>query len=464
MSFSSSVIQDASTGASQNVFSKSLGSTYDVFYANHVPQVYKRFGNQFYDTLAFLQSMGRIEPVDTDLVTLHEENRYHTYVTLGSGAATTLSANTTASIAIAANSYVRVGDVLAMSADGSKLARVMVYNSTTSIDICPIGAGTIVVTNNQICPIVSSLFKDATGQPLAAVAGYSKTTFTPSIIKETVGINGRELVMGTWFGDTFWSPTLMQGEYRQSLKIGNAMLLGQPVDHSGGDPLADYISTKGLIPTIKSRGGNHTYTAGSLTLAELDDISLYMLQNGVTSNVICALSGHKFVSDFSDAAHDFLVGTANGISQNAFVGAAKDIFPNISDDGRTEDGLGKMALDFNFKVVQLYNTTYIIKTENAFINPMTLGATGMNFTNSSIMFPLASIADAKDGSKKFNNVSIRPLAKNGYNRFMETWKVGAAGGDHSTYVNDTDALAAYWRSDFMMQIAGANQMVYVEKS
>ena len=59
MSFSSSVIQDSGTGATQSVFSKTLGSTYDVFYANHVPQVYKRFGNQFYDTLAFLQAMGR---------------------------------------------------------------------------------------------------------------------------------------------------------------------------------------------------------------------------------------------------------------------------------------------------------------------------------------------------------------------------------------------------------------------
>ena len=36
-------------GATNGIFTSTYGSAIDLFYANHLPQVYKRFGNQFDD-------------------------------------------------------------------------------------------------------------------------------------------------------------------------------------------------------------------------------------------------------------------------------------------------------------------------------------------------------------------------------------------------------------------------------
>lgn len=450
-------------GATDGKFTSTYGSAIDLFYANHLPQVYKRFGNQFDDFLPFIMSMGRVEPVDSLEVTLHEENRYHTYVVLGSSAGTTLTANTTATVAIVSNTYVRAGDVLALSTDGTKQGRVMAVNSATEITICPIGAGTVVIANDQVCPILSSMFLDGTGQPTPAISGYSKTTFKPSLIKETVATNGRELVLGTWFKDTFFPKVMMQGEYRQSLKIANALLLGQTVDHTSPDNLAGYENTKGWIPTIQARGGVQSYTGGSYSLDDLHDIHLHMLKNGVTGNVAMILAGTGLVKDMSDAAKDFINGGSGGVSIGQFNPVMDEVFKGAFADDKNENGYKQMQLDFNFKVFNIYNQTFILKTLTHFDNPTTLAAGAMKFTGSGIVFPVASVSDAKNG-KLYSNMAIRPLAKNGYSRFMETWQVGAAGGNKSTYVNDTDALNCYWRSDLMFQFAGANQMVYIAKS
>lgn len=451
-------------GATNGKFTSDYGAAIDLFYANHLPQVYKRFGSQFDDFLPFMMSMGRVEPVDSYEVTLHEENRYHTYVTLASNAAATLAANTTATpVPIVSNTYVRIGDVLALSADGSKQGRVMAVNSATSIDICPIGSSTISISNNQVCPILSSMFQNGTGQPTPAISGYSKTTFKPSIIKETVATNGRELVLGTWFKDTFFPHVMMQGEYRQSLKIANALLLGQTVDHTSPDALSGYENTKGLIPTIKSRGGVQSYTGGSYALDDLHDIHLHMLKNGVTGNVAMILAGTGLVKDMSDAAKDFLNGGSGAVGVGQFNPVMDSVFKGMYAEDKNENGYNQMQLDFNFKIFNVYNQTFILKTMTHFDNPTTLAAGDMKFTGSGIVFPVANISDAKNG-KSFQNIAIRPLAKNGYSRFMETWQVGAAGGNKSTYVDDTDALKCYWRSDLMFQIAGANQMVYIAKS
>ena len=463
MAFSNTAVVDppvngVPTTANQAMFSKTIGSAYDVFYANHIPNVYKRYGQQFYDTLAFVQALGRIEPVDSDSVTLHEENRYHTTIKINNGAGYNVL-KTATTVTIYSNEYVRVGDIVALSTDGSKLGRVMVVNSATSIDLATVDGGTTAIVNNQVLPIVSGMFLNGTGQPLPAVSGYSKTTFTPQIVKETIGTDGRSLVMGTWFGDTFWSEQLLQGEYRQSLKIGGAMLLGQ--NPAGDGALASYIGngTKGLIPTIRSRGAIQTYTAGSYSLQDLYDMELYMLQQGVSSNVILGMVGSKLNQELTDAAADLLKGSATGaLGNDAFV---KTIFPNYVNDGSAGSNAEAMALNFNFKMFQIYNTTYIIKMESQFMNPVTLGASGMEFPNNGIFLPVASVMDAKTKTK-MSNLAIRPMAKNGYNRFMETWQQGAAGGNSASYVGDTDEKKMYWRSDFIVQIVGANQMCYVE--
>lgn len=482
MSFNSNVQVTAGTKATQSIFTHALGTSYDLFYANHVPSIYKRFGKDFYDTLLFIQSLGRIQPVDSEVVTLHEANRYHNYLTVGVSPVTFQGSdykNTNAgtTVHIVSNTYARVGDIVSLSYDGSEQGYISAVNTDTSIDIVLRGAygtidgsagtGTYTLPAGQIMTIVSGAFADGTDQPLPAVSGISETTFTPQIIKEAVQTNGREMVEGLWFEEPqiFWSDQLLQGEYRQSLKIGGAMLMGQSIDPNNKFfTTNDIVTTKGLVPTIKSRGGNMTYTAGSWNLTDLDDIALYMEQNGVTSQIVCILAGRNYINEFDNAAKDFLGGGNTKMVAEGFSGSLGSMFAGMDNHDRTEDGYAKMMLDFNFKFAQIHNTSYVVKTETAFTNPTLWGAPGMTLPWNAIVFPFATISDAKDTTLKLDNLAIRPLAKGGYNRFMEIFKRGAAGGDKSTYVDGFDRLRCDWRSDFMVQIAGANQMVYIERA
>jgi hypothetical protein len=321
--------------------------------------------------------------------------------------------------------------------------------------------GNVTVAQGQVLPITGNQWADGTMQPLPAVSGVSKRSFYPSWIKETIGILGTEMVTGTWWDDhaTYWKNMVVQCDYRQSLAIGNALLFGQTTDQTGA--LAGEISGQGLIPDVLQYGATSPYTAGALSLTDFFEDQIYLQQQGVETPVVVALCGDYYHKYFTDACPQLPGGKSGAkILGEGLIGPLGKIFSNMDPKSNNKEGIEQMAVDFNFTVAQMYRFTYIVKIQSGFLNPVTYGAPGMVIPYSALLFPVKTINDAKNHNLKFANVAIRPLAKNGYDRFMEIWHEGAAGGDTEHYTGETDRMTYFMRSNFMLQTLGTNEMIY----
>ena len=463
----------ANTYPGAGILSESVMTIFDQVKPQHWNQLASRFGVQFNGIYQLLASMGAESPVADNVWYAWEENRYVRNIS----AAQTLSTTTpgagnpvTFTLAVADHemtgtvSFPRVGmQVLTQAEVPCQItAKSTAVANAHTITIYPLDAtDDIGDLTGQTLILHSGAWAAGTGQPDSTFVGTTKRTFKAQIFKETVGQEGPEFVKEKWYSviddgrsiEGWYNPGLSRAEYLLYRQIDGAITWGKHNTNSLTSTTArgsvnTIYTTKGLIPWVSEEGKEMTYTSGSFDMADLDEITLYMKQQGIITPTSCIFTGPVLTQDIRTAAQAYIDG--NGTDYTV--------------DVASMFGGKDKALGVNFTQIKLGDMTYLLKEVEAWNDPMAYSSTGYDIPKYGVVVPIQKVKDAKSGIM-MDNLAIRYRALGSYSRRMEVWNVSGAGGNaYKPYVTDVDEAMLYLRAHLGLQALKMNQAVILRAS
>lgn len=459
---------------SSGILTSTLITQYDAFKPQHIAQLSDRFEDQFVPMFTWLQAMGREESVKDETWFGHEENWHHKTISVltatpvngvpggdpGAGNVTNVVLDP-ADHDAAGRSYPRVGDHITIPGTNVQ-CRVHLKTVTNPaahvIQLMPLRTTDNIgsILPGTVLSITSGSFGNGTGQPDGTVVGTTRRTFNAQIFKETLGAEGAALIKEMWYemANGWYSPALDRVAGILALKIDGAFTNGVETNNPAmvvpaGEPGAGNAirTTKGLFPWASEEGRTIPVVAGNFDIETVKQIENYLLSQGIASGNALAMVGVGLGQDIGEAAFNLIDG--NGTD---FTKAANAVF---GDSG--------LALDLKFRSLRLSNNmALLLKSMPVWSHPQCLGATGYDWNQRGIIAPLTTVKDPTTGSY-MKNLAVRYLSNYGYNRRMEIWRIGAAGGQGaSNYVDAIDATHTYMRSHQGLQVLKANQLVVLE--
>jgi hypothetical protein len=464
----------ANTYPTSGVLTQSIMSVYDAMKPQYSATLFSRYGDQYMPFFQWLRAMGRELPVANDTWYNYQENRYHRTITVNAQVASP-GADTAQEIVLKStdldssyNFYPRLNDIITYPNGVTGLIYDITGEGTSTITlkVHPLKAANALpqVEADQVLSITSGAFAAGTGQPYGTVVGATKFTFNAQIFKETVEAEGTTLVNELWYQvmddnrsvKGWYSPGYLRADYLMGLKIDGAFFTGEErtstsanLKVASGDGAGNYANTtRGMIPWLRAEGLTQAITSGSFDIKKLDECSLYLKSQGITSGVALWMQGAKLANDVENAAKTYL----------EYTGADFTKVTNILFGGNQE-----MAVALNFKAFTKGGVTYMCKVMDQWSNPVTFGATGYEYDQYGIIMPMSSFKDAKSGVTT-DNILTRVRAMDGYDRRFTMWKVGAAGPDMSTYVNGIDKLSHYLRAHLGLEFNKVNQCILQDAS
>lgn len=479
------VIVDTNTAVDRGILTTEFFDSYSALEPTVHRELKARFGDQYSGLMDMLHLMDRKEPISSIGKDIWEENRWYPTLTVGdtfAGGVGTMASpksmtvtNTAASpLAIRKNQTIMFPDetkalVKSVTDNGSDPSA-----SASTIELVSVGGATMpAASTGDMIYIYSNAWGDGTVQPSSLRVGASKLTVYTQILKETIGMNGKAMTLKTWYnvldaaspgkGNIVgaYSPGLMQMEHRLEKQIDGAMLWGDeetallvPSTETYGAGETIYM-TKGLIPHIRTRGLTHEIPTGggfnTDAVTDLDTISLYLKTQGVNSKIALMGLGPNLDSDLQDSLKSYNNGGAGGPD---YANIVNTLF----------GGNQELGMSINFKFFTRQGITYVFWPMDAFLDPTGVGvssdyvANGMGF-----VFPYAQYPDAKNPQISVENVNMIYQEKNGYNRMMELWANGAAGGSaYKPYIGEVDAVNWFARADVGLSVCKANQFVLLD--
>lgn len=456
-------IVDTNTSAVSSIYTESIMSMHDVFKPQHIPELMSRYGEQYMPMFQFFRSMGREYPVAADTWYGHEENWYHrtitvkTLVAAGAKGATVNVTLATADHDSAGNSYPRVNDIVTIP--GTWVQAMITAKNVTTPSAHVITLKPLLTTQNipelaanKVLAITNGAHGAGTGQPAGTVVGTTKRTFKAQIIKETIGAHGSQLVNEKWYTilddnrsvKGYYSPGYARGDYLMALKMDGAFTWGVVADNvtetADDGSTVTVNTTRGIFPWVQALGKTFEYSAGNMSIDDLDAVGLYLKSQGVTSGIVLVLAGAKLLNDVDKATKDYIDGTGTDLTRVETV---------------LWKGNRQLSLSLNVKVITKGGITFVFKPMDVWSNPVTFGATGYNLDQYGLVIPLAKIKDPVD-KVMLDNIATRYRAMDGYSRRFETWRVAGAGGGQ--YVSAIDAERTYFRAHIGLQLLKVNQM------
>jgi len=236
----------------------------------------------------------------------------------------------------------------------------------------------------------------------------------------------------------------LKGLWKANMRFKNNMefkLMRGNIQNNTG--LGNSVGAKGIIPQIEERGQTVGYTAGTLNIAKLHEITRIMDVNGCAKQNLW-LQDLFQKQNFSDGifaaypAGAFVWGQGEK-SQEASVAYG---FENFFIDGYMFQT--KKYGNFNTEVV--YGKT----------------PTTDYFRNYGIICPMGESRDARDSSKAYKNISImyqNPVKGGTIGNGIRVWQHGGGSANPTNgKMEDKVEMIAYRSS----RVAGANQFIIVE--
>lgn len=448
------------------IYASDIVSGFDLHKPEYLNDLFMRYGDQGLSTFQLIRSMGFEKPVANDTYYHFEENRIHETVTvaanvsqpaIGADIQFTIDPNS-----LDANNryYLRKWDILMFPNE--------VTGSVVDIDVTTPSAPVVTVTLNddtdqfpaltadQELIITSNAFSEGSGQPEGAVSGAWKYTNNAQIIKETIGFTGTEMVDQSWV-EVYNGKQLvgyyMKGQhdidYRMSVRGDGAFLwqkrtVNTNLVDSDNENRA-IKTTEGLVPYIRRVGHEQSYTSGSFTVSEFDDISKTLDREGA-GNFILSLLGIDLDVDIENTLVTYF--------QNTNIQFARK---RVNDQiFKSNEALGATV---NFTYLTKNSRTFMFKQMKTFNNPKLYGATGYDMSKYGIFIPINKRKDPKSG-KPVDSIGCRYRALGKYNRRMETWNVGGAG--NGLKVTEFDKTNTFQRAHYGTHFRGGNQMLILE--
>lgn len=460
-------VTDANTYPVSGIMTENVVTLFDWVMPQYWNKIAARYGNQFNGIYQFLASAGREEAVANDTWYAYEENRYTRSISSASLSTTSPGAGNPVTVTLASGDHTnsgkyslpRVGEIV-MTVD--EIPCQITAKSTTVA-----GAHTITITPLEVTDdigditgekliIVSGAKASGTGQIDGTVVGATKRTFYSQIFDETVGIEGSQLVKELWFKtiddgrsvEEWYTPGIARAEKLLYDKIDGAFTWGKVNTNSITETTArgsinTVFTTKGIVPWIDELGKAMTITAGAFDMADLDEATLYMKQQGIVSNAAVMFAGPQLMQDVRTAAQAYIDG--NGTD---FAPVVKTLF-----------GGQERALSVNFTQLNLGDMTYMLKEVGTWSDPERYSATGFDMPKYGIIMPMAKVKDVKSGVM-LDNLAVKYRAMGNYSRRFELWNVSGAGGaGYKPYVTDIDEAMWYLRSHMGLQALKMNQAI-----
>lgn len=432
-------------------------------------EVGARYGYQFDGVFQVLRAFGREFPVPRDEWSGYEENRYQRSITAYSvdTAAPGIGGSVVVTLPAAEHemngkvSFPREGEaVLTIDEVPAFIeAKSTAVANAHTITITPVDAADDLgdLTGQKLI-IFTGAKAAGMGQPDSTFVGKTKRSFVAQIIPESIGQEGTQFVNQEWTRaiddgrdyNGWYNPGLMMAEYRLNRKIDGAFTWGKAntnsltqTTHRGAVNSVKF--TKGVIPWITELGKEMDITAGAFDIADYDEVSLYMKQQGVVSNVCLSLEGPEVAVDIRNAVKDFNDG--GGTDYTTII------------NNRYFGGDAERALSINFKVLGLDDMIFIRKQVPAWIDPTTYGETGFSMGKYVVLTALEQYQDP-DSGVVLPNIASAYRALGNYSRRLEVWHDGAAGGDaYKPYIGDIDEAMLFLRAHVGLQAMKMNRAV-----
>jgi hypothetical protein len=427
--------------------------------------LYRRFGSQGLPLLQFFRSLSREEAITNDTHSAYEENWIHENVTVGTtqgdpGVGNALTIPLHSSDLNTLNQfYARQDFIITMPNETQCIIQSIddSVSASPTITIKPLNASKTIgaTTAGQKLAITNGVWGAGEDQPTGAVTGRTKRNFYAQIFKETIGMEGSQLVNAEWFDHYdestgkmtgVYTPETMEGEFRLSIIEDGAYLFGEENTNSivvnPGVPGAGNLkrTTKGIIPWINDLGYTFPYYPGSLAITDLDNIGLYLKSQGLSTDVVWLGVGARLMNEINNAAVTF-EGDANSYTR-----VVNNVFK----------GNDELALSVSYKVITKGGITFMLNEIGNFSNPKTFGTPLYEFDKYGICIPLSNVKDAQSGLVA-PNISSFYRAKGAYNRRYEVFTLGGAGGGQ--YTTSIDKTNTFWRTHHGLKFVKANQSV-----
>lgn len=292
-------------------------SMFDFFKPQYIPELMARHGLQFMPDFQMFRAMGRERPVTQDEWHGYEENWYHRTI-LTTGTVTDPTAGVNAVITLDStyhdsqgNSYGRVGEIVTIpvtNVQAQIIAKDQTSDTAHTFTLKPLRAADNIgaIAPGTTIAITNDAYGPGTGGTTPVHMGMTKRSFQTQIFKEAAGTEGSQLVKDYWFSKMsndksikYWyTEGTGAAEYRMALKMDGAFMWGVNADQltvggSEGDPgYGNKIrTTKGLFPWATELGKGLTYTSGSWVPTDMDQVSLYLTSQGLTSNMCMFMAG-----------------------------------------------------------------------------------------------------------------------------------------------------------------------------
>ena len=458
----------------EGIMMDKMMSMFDFFKPQYIPTLMARHGMQFMPDFEMFRAMGRETPVTADEWHAHEENWYHrtilvknTVASPGAGANSVITLDATYHDS-QGGSYGRVGEIVTIPVTNVQAQIVAKDISTPTAHVFtlkPLRAADNIgelVAGTQIA-ITNDAFGPGTGGTTPVHMGATKRSFQAQIFKEAAGTEGSQLVNEFWYSKMdnnknlrYWyTEGIGAAEYRMALKMDGAFMWGVNADQltvggTAGDPgYGNMIrTTKGIFPWATELGKGLSYTSGAWDPTDMDAVSLYLISQGLSSDVCMFMVGAILNQEIENGMVEYLSGVGAGVD---YTKVESQIFK----------GNRELSMSVNFKAFTKGGVTFMLTPKPSWSNPQTFGAAGYDMPYYGLITPLSKVKDPKT-NKMNNNIETRYRAKDGYSRRFELWNLNGAGG--GTYVTDIDKTNTQLRAHLGLQVLGANQMIVMKKT
>lgn len=466
---------------------EAMWSTYDIGKPQVATELFKRYGYEGTNFLGLMRTLSREEPVANDTFYAYEDNRFIDDIVVLADVADPGVGNDISFVLAPAkldalnNFFAREG--FAVTIPGTEV-QAHIYDIDVTTPTAPIITLKPVRSTDNIgaltagttLSITNGAWAAGTGQPDPVTKGPIKRQYWSQIFKESAGTEGTQLANQKWYDmDSFgndqkgyYNPAVMEMENRLAVIEDGAYLFGVDATNLSLTTTTRRNSTntirytKGVIPWTRELGWTMPYTAGSFDIDDFDDMGLYMLSQGVTSDAVMTCIGQRLSNDMEAE----MVSWISANSNTDFTSVKKRYFENSMDPGAKGD-LNDYALDIGFSMIRKGRYTYLLKSMTNFSNPKTYGNTGYDMDQYGLALPLSQGKDAVSKTKMYNFTS-KYRAYNGTSRKYVMFALAGAGniipGSNGVSVDDVDEIRVGVRTHHGFQGTLMNQSIMMDPS
>lgn len=305
------------------------------------------------------------------------------------------------------------------------------------------------------------------GQPGPRRSGATSNTFYTAITAETAeikgGLNAEKLYrndMDKSGKSVLWSKAQIEAEFYHDSGMDKEIFLGQVNTNTTNVVITDGDSasqaakgTKGLWHHVEDSGMEQSY-AGAYDLAYFDQIKDYLRSQGVTDTTVATLAGSNLYKQIENTVLDYIKAYSGG----------SDLMK------------GYGSVGFNTREFQKNGITHQLCEVVSFDNANTYGVLGGYFRDAALVIPKSLATVSADGMMvddmygnsagdkvKIPNVVLGYLNNNGENRTRMIGPVAGVNGFNYPFTNQYDAVKLHIKSEYMLMVNLANQMLKIVK-